>query len=111
MPKQKIILKGIPASPGIVRGKVKIVRGIEDSDKFEEGSILVTKITDPSMIVMIGKAKAIVTDIGGLTSHPAIISREFGIPCVVAAQKATQVLKEGMEVEVNGSKGEVYSTF
>jgi len=60
------------------------------------------------MVIMINKAAAIVTDKGGLTSHPAIVSRELGIPCVVATKTATQVLKDGIKVKVDGAKGEVY---
>lgn len=105
---KKVLLKGTPASQGIASGKIRVVSGVEDAGDFEEGEILVAEITDPSMTIMIGKAAAIVTDIGGVTSHPAIVSRELGIPCVVATQKATSVLKDGMKIEVDGSKGEIY---
>ncbi|MFA5878149.1 MAG: PEP-utilizing enzyme [Candidatus Staskawiczbacteria bacterium] len=105
---EKLILKGVAASAGIACGVVKIVEGVKDISKFDEGNVLVAKITEPSMVIMMNKASAIVTDKGGLTSHPAIVSRELGIPCVVAAQKATQVLEDGMIVKVNGSTGEVY---
>lgn len=104
----KLILTGTAASGGIARGKVKIVQGIQDTPSFEEGSILVTKITDPTMVMMMAKAAAIVTDIGGLTSHPAIVSREMGIPCVVSAKDATATLKDGQEVIVDGTEGRVY---
>lgn len=108
MSKQKIILKGIAASSGIVEGIVKIVKGIEDISSFKEGDILVAEMTEPSMVIMMNKAVAIITDKGGLTSHPAIVSRELGIPCVVATKTATQVLKDGIKVKVDGAKGEVY---
>jgi pyruvate,water dikinase len=102
------ILTGLPASSGKVQGRVKIVKGIKDSNFFNEGDILVSKITDPSMILMMGRAAAIVCDIGGVTSHPAIVSREMGIPCVVAAKNATLVLKDGNKILVDGDKGEIY---
>lgn len=108
MPKEKIILKGIAASAGIAEGIVKIVEGVKDIPNFKEGDILVAEMTEPSMVIMMNKATAIVTDKGGLTSHPAIVSRELGIPCVVAAKTATQVLKDGMKIKVDGVKGEVY---
>lgn len=108
MPKEKIILKGIPASAGIVEGKVKIVDAEKKIFGFRKGDILVARITNPSMIMIISKALGIVTDIGGLTSHPAIISRELGIPCVVGTEKATKLLKNGMKIKVNGKKGIVY---
>jgi len=104
----KKVLEGTGASQGIVRGKVRKVRGIEDTDIFQDGEILVTNLTDPSMIVMMAKAAGIITNVGGITSHPAIVSREFGIPCVVATQTATQVLEDGMIVELNGTTGEIY---
>jgi len=103
------ILKGIAASPGVVQGKVKIVKGYEDSDKFNEGDILVTRITDPTMVMMMSKAGAVVCDIGGITSHPSIVSREMGIPCVVNTKEATTKLKDDVEVKVDGDKGEIYT--
>ncbi len=108
MSKQKNILKGIAASNGVAEGTVKVVSGVKDVSDFQEGDILVAEMTEPSMVIMMNKAAAIVTDKGGLTSHPAIVSRELGIPCVVAAKTATEVLKDGMRIKVNGTKGEVY---
>lgn len=103
----QIILKGIPASSGVAKGMVKIVKGIKDIRKFREGDILVTEMTEPSMAIMMNKAAAIVTDKGGLTCHAAIISRELGIPCVVATKKATKTLKDGERIKVDGTKGQV----
>jgi pyruvate,water dikinase len=105
---KKPILEGVGASSGIAEGIVKIVAGVKDISKFNEGDVLVAKITEPSMVIMMNKASAIVTNVGGLTSHPAIVSRELGIPCVVATKNATQILKEGTKVKVDGGKGEVY---
>lgn len=102
------ILTGTAASGGTARGKVKIVEGIKDTPSFEEGSVLVTKITDPTMVLMMAKSAAIVCDIGGITSHPSIVSREMGIPCVVNTKNGTSVLKDGQGVIVNGSEGRVY---
>ena len=106
--KEQLILKGVAASPGKAQGKVKIIKGIEDSNKFNEGNILVTKITDPTMVMMMAKAKAIICDIGGMTSHPAIVSREMGIPCVVNTKEASKLLRDGMELKVNGNSGKIY---
>ena len=105
----KKILKGIAASAGIVEGLVKVVAGFKDNAKFKEGDVLVTELTEPSMVPMMIKASAIVTDIGGLTSHAAIVSREMGTPCVVATKEATKILKDGQRVKVDGAKGEVYA--
>ena len=105
----KIILKGTGASVGEVEGVVKVVKDLDfSSAEFKEGDILVTRITNPSMIMIITKAAAIVTDIGGLTSHPSIVSRELGIPCVVGTEKATKVLKDGMKIKVDGKRGIIY---
>lgn len=101
-------LKGIGASSGIAEGLVKIVKNADDRPNFKEGDILVAEITEPSMVIMMNKAAAIVTDKGGLTSHPAIVSRELGIPCVVATKNATRLLRNGMRVRVDGVKGKVF---
>lgn len=74
------ILRGLAVSSGVAEGVVKIVRGMEDSTHFKEGDVLVTKITDPTMVIMMNDACAVVCDIGGITSHPSILSRELGIP-------------------------------
>ena len=108
MQEKQIIVSGTAASAGTARGKVKIVRGIQDAPSFEEGSVLVTRITDPTMVMMMAKSVAIVCDIGGLTSHPSIVSREMGIPCVVNTKSATSVLKDGQEIIVDGTAGKVY---
>lgn len=105
----KLLLKGLGVSRGRAQGKVRLVNGEEDETRFQKGEVLVTKITDPTMVMMMNKASAIVCDIGGMTSHPSIVSRELGIPCVVAAKTATGTLKEGQEVIVDGATGEVFS--
>lgn len=104
----KKILSGLGTSPGTAKGRVRIVSGAKDEAAFLEGEILVTRITDPTMVLMMNKAAAIVCDIGGQTSHPSILSRELGIPCVVATKTATKTLKNGMDVQVDGEKGIVF---
>jgi len=110
MLKRKMILKGLPASPGIARGKVKIVLDPSKCSKVKKGDVLVTEMTDPRFVPAMGKAKAIVTDIGGLLSHAAIVSREMGIPCVTSTKKATKILKDNQEIIVNGTDGEIYES-
>lgn len=105
---KKAFLKGRAASCGKVQGTVKIIFTLKDADKFNQGDILVTKMTEPSMVKVMIKAAGIVTDIGGVTSHAAIISRELGIPCIVATEKATEKLKDGMNIEIDGDLGEIY---
>jgi len=104
----KEILKGLAASPGVASGEVKIIKTLEDLQKIKKGDILVTKMTNPDMVVTMEKSSAIVTDEGGLTAHAAIVSREMGIPCVVGTQEATIKLKEGEIVTVDGFNGKVY---
>ena len=99
------IIKGIPASQGKVRGKVRVILSSEGFSKFEAGEILVTRSTSPDWTPLLAVAKAVVTDTGGALCHAAIISREYGIPAVVGTQNATEVLKDGQEIEVNGSEG------
>ncbi len=105
---KKVILKGLPASPGLVFGKIRVIPNIEDIEKVMQGDILVTKMTSPDWVPAMRKAKAIITDEGGRTCHAAIVSRELGIPCVVGTMAATKTFKTGQEVTVNGFTGEVY---
>ncbi len=107
--KGEVLLKGLAASPGVVCGKVVMIKDSSEISRVKEGDILVTQMTSPDMVPAMRKAKAIVTNEGGLTCHAAIVSRELGIPCVVGTGKATEVLKEGMEITVDASTGVVYS--
>lgn len=99
--------RGMPASRGRVRGKVKVLMSVKEMDKVEKGDILVAVMTRPDYIQAIKKASAIVTNEGGVTCHAAIVSRELGIPCVIGTKIATKVLKDGDEVEVNANHGVV----
>ena len=106
--KGEIVLSGLAASPGIGFGTVKIVKTLEDLQKINVGDVLVTKMTNPDMVVTMQKSSAIVTDEGGLTAHAAIVSREMGIPCIVGTHEATKKLKEGEIITVDGFNGKVY---
>ncbi len=106
--KGKILLSGLGASPGVSSGVVKIIHSMSDLPKIKQGDVLVTKMTNPDMVVAMQKASAIVTDEGGLTSHASIVSREMGIPAVVGTGEATEKLKEGQIITVDGSTGHVY---
>ena len=106
------ILQGQGVSKGKVKARVKIIKHINDHSKFKQGDILVTRLTDPTMVVLMGKASGIICDIGGLTSHPSVLSREMGIPCIVSAQnqekKATEILKDNDLIEMCGKSGEIH---
>ena len=104
----EVLLRGIAASVGIKSGPVKLIHGPQEIDQVQPGDVLVTEMTNPSFVPAMRRAAAIVTDTGGQTSHAAIVSRELGIPCVVGTGKATSILKVGMVITVDGSKGLVY---
>jgi pyruvate,water dikinase len=103
-----VVLRGDPASPGIVWGPVKIIFNTNEIDKVLPGDILVTMQTNPDFVPAMKRAVAIVTERGGRTSHAAIVSRELGIPAIVGTADATKKLSDGMMITVNGSKGEIY---
>ncbi len=98
-------IKGRAANKGIVKGRAKIIPGPKDFKKMKSGNILVTHMTTPEFISILKKAKAIITDEGGITCHAAIISRELGIPCIIGTKIATKALKDGDLVEVDANKG------
>lgn len=99
------ILKGQTANSGYARGRVKVLRRVVQIKDFKRGEILVTPMTTPDFVPAIKKAAAIVTDEGGITSHAAIVSREFKKPCIISTKIATKVLKDGDFVEVDANKG------
>jgi len=102
------ILEGLPAAPGVITGIVRIVPEIEDIEKVMKGDILVTTMTSPSWVPVMKKASGIITNEGGRTCHAAIVSRELGIPCVVGTSTATEFLKDGQEVTIDGFNGKIY---
>jgi pyruvate,water dikinase len=104
----EVILSGSPASPGIASGPVKIISSVKEVGKVLPGDVLVAPQTNPDYVPAMKKAKAIITEKGGRTSHAAIVSRELGIPAVVGAEGATTKLKTDEIVTVNGKEGIVY---
>ena len=104
----KLILKGLAAGSGTAEGVAKVFLPGQAPADFPDGAVLVTTITDPTMVQTMIRAAAIITDIGGITSHPAIISREMGIPCVVNTKTGTTAIRDGMRLLVDGGKGEIY---
>lgn len=106
---RRILVRGLPASPGVAMGVAKVALTVEEAAKLmKEGDILVTKMTDPDWVPYMKIAAAIITDEGGMTAHAAIVSRELGIPCIVGSKNATKVLKTGVEVTVDATHGIVY---
>jgi len=102
------VVKGLIASKGIAQGTVRIIKSASEINKLNRGEVLVTPMTTPDFVMAMEKAGAIITDLGGLTSHAAIISRELGIPCIVGTENVTKILKDGDFVVVDAlEKGEV----
>lgn len=100
-------LKGFVASRGFIRAPVVIVNETKDIHKLKAGNILVSVMTHPDLMLAIQKCSGIITDAGGITSHAAIISREFNIPCIVGTGIATKILKDGDLVELDANNGTV----
>lgn len=105
---REVLVRGLGSSPGVGSGRVSCISGNGDMEKMVDGNIMVTTMTYPHMIPAMKKARGIVVQEGGRTCHASIISRELGIPCVVGAANATGLLKDGMEITVDGKRGLVY---
>ena len=109
---RKVIIKGLPASPGKGAGRAHVILNPKDIDEFKDGEVLVTEMTAPDWVPAMKKAKAIVTDSGGMTCHASIVSRELGIPCIVGTksrgQAATTTIQDGTDITVDASNGVVY---
>ncbi len=98
-------LHGTAAFPGKVTGKINLIFTVKDLDKMQQGDILVSPATSPDLVPAMKKAGAILTDVGGVTCHAAIISRELKIPCIVGLKSVTRNFKEGDLVEVDANSG------
>ncbi len=107
----KRILTGLSIGEAIAAGEVSVIKHVSEIAKFRDNTILVTEMTDPDWVPIMTKAKGIITDHGGRTSHAAIVSRELGIPAIVGTGNATQVLKDGQKITLScaeGNEGYVY---
>lgn len=111
MPKQKIILKGIGASPGKIDGKVKIINFPEEIDRINKKEIIVTSFLTPDFLAIVkrnSKILGVITDRGGFTCHAATVTRELKIPYIAGTIRATKKLKENMNIVMDGEKGIIY---
>jgi rifampicin phosphotransferase len=97
---------GLAVSSGVIEGRARVILNMEDAD-IEEGDILVTPFTDPSWTPLFVSIKGLVTEVGGLMTHGAVIAREYGLPAVVGVENATRLIKDGQRVRVNGTDGYV----
>ena len=95
---------GLPVSSGVVEGRARVILHMEDAD-LEDGDILVTSFTDPSWTPLFVSIKGLVTEVGGLMTHGAVIAREYGLPAVVGVENATKRIKDGQRIRVHGTEG------
>ncbi|MBI5036224.1 hypothetical protein HZC09_02680 [Candidatus Micrarchaeota archaeon] len=100
-------LKGDCACPGFAKGVVKVINTPEEMKKMKKGDVLVAHATNPDIVPAMKLASAIITDLGGITCHAAIVSRELKIPCVIGTKVATSWVKDGDLVEVDATHGVV----
>ncbi len=100
-------VRGVAASPGLYEGRARLVHGAAGIGGIRDGDVLVTETTSPAFNIVLPVIGAIVTDQGGMLSHPAIVAREYGIPAVVGTGDATTRIADGTRVRVDGSSGEV----
>ena len=101
-----VLVKGMSVGAAVASGHVSLIEDVKDIDSFVDDSILVTSSTDPDWVPIMKRARAIVTDHGGRTSHAAIVSRELGVPAIVGCGDATHLLHDQQEVTVNCSEGD-----
>ena len=104
LPAEAIV--GLPVSSGVIEGRARVILNMEDAD-LEDGDILVTAFTDPSWTPLFVSIKGLVTEVGGLMTHGAVIAREYGLPAVVGVENATKLIKDGQRIRVNGTEGYV----
>jgi pyruvate, water dikinase len=104
-----VLATGLAASPGKAAGRVRRLASPDEGDRFQDGEVLVAVMTTPDWVPTMRRAAALVTDGGGMTCHAAIVARELGVPCVVGTRNATQVLRDGEMITVDGAAGTVYA--
>ncbi|UNK15846.1 phosphoenolpyruvate synthase [Paenibacillus sp. N3/727] len=102
LPAEAIV--GLPVSSGVIEGRARVILNMEDAD-LEDGDILVTSFTDPGWTPLFVSIKGLVTEVGGLMTHGAVIAREYGLPAVVGVENATNLIKDGQRIRVHGTEG------
>jgi len=102
LPAEAIV--GLPVSSGVIEGRARVISKLEEAN-LEDGDILVTAFTDPSWTPLFVSIKGLVTEVGGLMTHGAVIAREYGLPAVVGVENATNLIKDGQRIRVHGTEG------
>ncbi|WP_061809373.1 phosphoenolpyruvate synthase [Rossellomorea vietnamensis] len=97
-------IAGLAVSSGVIEGRARVIVNMENAD-LEEGDILVTPYTDPSWTPLFVSIKGLVTEVGGLMTHGAVIAREYGLPAVVGIERATELIQDGQRIRVHGTEG------
>ncbi|GAB6500543.1 phosphoenolpyruvate synthase [Bacillus sp. UMTAT18] len=97
-------IAGLPVSSGVVEGRARVILNMEEAN-LEEGDVLVTAFTDPGWTPLFVSIKGLVTEVGGLMTHGAVIAREYGLPAVVGVENATKLIKDGQRIRVHGTEG------
>lgn len=103
----RIVLRGVGCSPGKIEGVVRVIRTLDEAGSLGREDILVTRFTDPGWTPVLGMVKGVITEVGGILSHAAVIGREFGIPAVLNLSGATDLLKTGQKISMNGTDGTI----
>ncbi|MBF0359382.1 MAG: hypothetical protein HQK49_00115 [Oligoflexia bacterium] len=101
----KTIFKGIACSPGVYEGRANVILSIEDAKNIKDGDILITKFTDPGWTPILGLVSGVVTEVGGVLSHAAVIGREYGIPAILNVKGITKKIQTGTKIRIDGNKG------
>ncbi|EGW38138.1 PEP-utilizing enzyme, mobile domain protein [Desulfosporosinus sp. OT] len=99
-------MAGLPVSSGVIEGRARVILTMDDAH-LEDGDILVTTFTDPSWTPLFVSIKGLVTEVGGLMTHGAVIAREYGLPAVVRVENATKLIKDRQRIRVHGTEGYV----
>ena len=103
-----VIGRGIPVSPGVVEGAVKLVDSPEDVDRINPGDIVVVKYSNPLFALAVTASAGLICEVGGVLTHTCIVSAEMGIPCIARAENITEPFTEGMINTLDASEGSVY---
>ena len=98
-------ITGLPGSAGVTRGTARVIHSLAEAGKLQPGDVLVAIATEPPWTPLFATASAIVTDVGGVLSHSAVVAREYRIPAVVGTGNATRTFQDGQMIEVDGNSG------
>src|SRR5205823_9814002 len=100
-------ITGLAGSAGVARGVARVIHSLGEAERLQSGEVLVTETTAPPWTPLFARAAAIITDAGGILSHCAVVAREYGVPAVVGTKLGTSSIRDGQQVEVDGSNGTV----